>query len=291
MSGDSSVVQPLVSILMTAYNRQQYIAEAIESVLAAEYNNWELIISDDCSTDTTFSIAQQFALNDKRIRLYKNAANLGDYPNRNQAAGYAKGEYMVIVDSDDRMFPETLGKWVTAMQNFNSSFGIFSYTGHPEIFITAPGKIIRQHFFNKPILNFGPVATIIATAYFKSIQSFPEKYGPANDMYYNLKAASQTNVLVFPFPLVDYRIHDGQEFNNKYSYLYNNYLYLRDALSELELPLDRKEINILIKKNKRRFLTNILKFYFKNWDWKATKAAIRLTGFGVRDTIVAVFQK
>ena len=134
------------------------------------------------------------------------------------------------------------------------------------------------------------MATIVKKDFFNHIEGFPVKYGPANDMYYNLKAASKTNTLVFPFPLVDYRIHEGQEFNNKYSYLYNNYLYLRDALYELDLPLNAAEKALLSKKNKRRFLTNLIKYYCKYFNWPKTRAAIRLADFGFRDVITAVFQ-
>lgn len=282
---------PLVSILMTAYNRVQFIEEAIESVLSSGYQNWELIIVDDCSIDQTFEIAKGYAEKDYRIQVHKNKDNLGDYPNRNQAASYAQGEFIVIVDSDDRILADTLEKWVTLMLHHDTSFGIFAHTTYKEPVVLTPARIIHTHFFEQPVLSFGPIATIIKTAYFKSIKGFPLLYGPANDMYYNLKAASNTNTLVFPFPLVDYRIHDGQEFNNKYSYLYNNYRYLRDALAQLDLGLTRKRKRFLEKKNKRRFLLNTIRYYLKNRDWEKTRTAIKLADFSFKDAIVAIFQK
>ena len=63
---------PLVSVLMTAYNREKYIAEAIESVLASTYTNFELIIVDDCSTDKTVEIAKSYEVKDNRIKVYIN---------------------------------------------------------------------------------------------------------------------------------------------------------------------------------------------------------------------------
>src|SRR6476646_10196463 len=96
----------LVSVLMTAYNREKYIAEAVESVLASTYTNFELIVVDDGSTDNTVTIAKSFEARDYRIKLYINEKNLGDYPNRNKAAGYASGEYIVFVDSDDWMLKD-----------------------------------------------------------------------------------------------------------------------------------------------------------------------------------------
>jgi glycosyltransferase involved in cell wall biosynthesis len=283
--------KPLVSILMTAYNREQYIGEAIASVLAIDYSNYELIIVDDGSEDKTVPIIREFLPRDRRIRFYQNDQNLRDYPNRNKAASYALGKYLVYVDSDDRMFADALNKFVEAMEAHQCSFGIFSHTGNPELFMLEPTAIIPAHFFTKPVLNFGPVATIIKNDYFKSIKGFPIKYGPANDMYYNLKAASKTNTLVFPFPLADYRIHDGQEFNNKYSYLYNNYLYLSDALAELDLPLTAAEKALLAKKNKRRFLTNLIRYYGNSLNLSKTRSAIRLADFRFRDVVTAVFQK
>src|SRR4051812_47750099 len=92
---------PLVSVLMTSYNREKYIAQAIESVIASTYSNLELIIVDDCSKDSTVSIARSYAENDKRVKVYVNEKNLGDYPNRNKAASYATGKYLKYVDADD----------------------------------------------------------------------------------------------------------------------------------------------------------------------------------------------
>ncbi|MBN8834489.1 MAG: glycosyltransferase family 2 protein [Sphingobacteriales bacterium] len=81
-----NIHSPLVSVLMTAYNRQPFIAEAIESVIASTYQNWELIIVDDCSNDDTVSIAKSYLLKDNRIQVFENKKNLGDYPNRNLVA-------------------------------------------------------------------------------------------------------------------------------------------------------------------------------------------------------------
>ncbi|MBN2572301.1 MAG: glycosyltransferase family 2 protein, partial [Ignavibacteriales bacterium] len=82
---------PLVSVLMTVYNREKYISEAIESVIKSTFKNWELIIVDDQSKDNSFEIAKCYENKDERIRVFINDKNLGDYPNRNKAASYARG--------------------------------------------------------------------------------------------------------------------------------------------------------------------------------------------------------
>ena len=99
-------VGPLVSVLMTAYNREKYIEEAIGSVLASTYTYFELIIVDDCSKDKTVEIAKKYERMDERVKVYINETNLGDYPNRNKAASYASGEYLKYVDSDDLVYSQ-----------------------------------------------------------------------------------------------------------------------------------------------------------------------------------------
>ncbi|MBS1974696.1 MAG: glycosyltransferase family 2 protein, partial [Bacteroidetes bacterium] len=133
---------PLVSILMTAYNREKYIAEAIESVLASTYAHFELIIVDDGSKDNTVAIARGYAEKDPRVRVFVNEKNLGDYPNRNKAAGYATGKYLKYVDADDAIYYWGLQAEVEMMERFpEAAYGlddifqddnrIFPYMLHP----------------------------------------------------------------------------------------------------------------------------------------------------------------
>ena len=70
-------VHPEVSVIMPAYNAEKYIAEAISSVVGQTFQNWELLVLDDCSQDRTCAIVEQFAADDRRIRLVRNAVNQG----------------------------------------------------------------------------------------------------------------------------------------------------------------------------------------------------------------------
>ena len=91
--------KPKVSVLTTCFNREKYLTACIDSVLASSYHDWELIIVDDVSTDTSVAIAKSYEKKDARIKVYVNAQNLGDYPNRNKAASYAKGKYIKYLDA------------------------------------------------------------------------------------------------------------------------------------------------------------------------------------------------
>ncbi len=90
---------PLVSILMLTYNRAQYIGEAITSVLAQTYSNFELIVIDDGSTDNTADVVSEF--NDPRIKYIKELTNQGLVTRRKESLALAKGVYIAVLDSDD----------------------------------------------------------------------------------------------------------------------------------------------------------------------------------------------
>jgi glycosyltransferase involved in cell wall biosynthesis len=281
----------LVSVLMTAYNREKYIREAIESVLASTYKNFELIIVDDKSSDKSVSIAKEYQQKDNRITIYINDINLGDYPNRNKAASYATGKYIFYVDSDDTIYKDSIQYCVNNMeQNVHAGMGMI-YTAEKiqaPILLTSK-ESLHNHFFRTPYLGIGPGGTFLKKSFFDSIKGYPTSYGPANDMYFNLKAANNGNILLLPYIFVNYRRHDGQEINNTDSYLVNNYAYMRDALSNLDLKLTDKEIKWLHKKNKRRFVINISKYFLKCYSFIKTIDKIKKADFKLKDAIEGIF--
>lgn len=91
--------EPLVSILMPAYNAEKFIAQAIESILNQDHPNWELLILDDATTDATLSIIQSFE--DDRIKVYRHEKNLGYLLSCNELFEKAKGDFITFLDADD----------------------------------------------------------------------------------------------------------------------------------------------------------------------------------------------
>lgn len=281
--------KPLVSILMTAYNREQFIVEAIESVLSNSYTNIELIIVDDGSNDNTVAIAKRFEKIDNRVKVFVNSQNMGDYPNRNRAASLANGEFIMYVDSDDKLNFNTITKILFSgdiIRNLN--FAMFWHHSN-KIFSLKGDEALRIHFYEKQFLYFGPGGTFIRKSFFDAIGGYPEKYGPANDMYFNLKACTYSSIHLFPFEFIFYRFHEGQELNNKIGYLCNNYLYLKDAFRYLKLPFTNSEIEYLHNKNKRRFIVNIYKYFFSTLNFPKTINAIKKTEFNHIDLFKGIF--
>jgi glycosyltransferase involved in cell wall biosynthesis len=101
---------PLVSIILPTYNGSQYLSEAIESCLHQTYENWELILVDDCSTDATPQIIGRYVGRDPRIRSIRHASNkkLPEALNTGHAA--AQGEYLMWTSDDNRLLPAAIEK-------------------------------------------------------------------------------------------------------------------------------------------------------------------------------------
>ena len=110
--------QTLISIIMPMHNSAVFVGEAIESVLAQSYSEWELIIVDDESTDASVSIVEAYAQKDSRIRLFRNPKpiKMPSAP-RNMGLSMAKGRYIAFLDSDDMWLPEKLTQQIPLMQN------------------------------------------------------------------------------------------------------------------------------------------------------------------------------
>jgi len=97
-----------ISIVLPVYNGEKYIGEAIDSVLAQSYENWELIRVDDASTDGTPGILQEYAEKDRRIHVLRNETNLRLPASLNRGFQYASGQYFTWTSDDNRYYPEAL---------------------------------------------------------------------------------------------------------------------------------------------------------------------------------------
>ena len=109
---------PHISILVTVYNREAYLAETLKSILDSSYEEFEVIVVDDNSSDGSLEIARQYAAGDSRLQVFLNDKNLGDYANRNKAASFAKGKYLKYLDADDLIYKHSLGVMIGAMEQF-----------------------------------------------------------------------------------------------------------------------------------------------------------------------------
>ena len=252
---------PSVSILTTVYNREKYIAACIDSVLASSYQDWELIIVDDVSTDMSAAIAKSYEKKDARIKLYVNDKNLGDYPNRNKAASYAKGKYIKYLDADDIIYPHGLEVMVHTMEQFpEAGLGISQKVAEdikPYPFLMDPKETFTREFLMRGVLGLGPTGTIIRSDAFEKLGGFTgTRYIGDTEMWYKL-------ALVYPVVKMDdgltfWRQHDDQEITKgqkSFFYLENSYINALKTLNDPLFTFTKDEITLAKRKLQRRYFT------------------------------------
>jgi hypothetical protein len=109
---------PKVSVTIPTYNSQMYIGEAIESVLAQDFDDYELVITDNGSTDATPAICQHYAAADSRVKFHRFDVNVGNYGNLNRGIEYAQGEYVKFLCSDDMLAPNCISRMLEAFAEY-----------------------------------------------------------------------------------------------------------------------------------------------------------------------------
>ncbi|MFB9054539.1 glycosyltransferase family 2 protein [Formosa undariae] len=249
---------PLVSVLMTVYNREKYIAEAIASVIASTYQNWELIIVDDRSKDTSVEIAKSFQDKDERIKVYINEHNLGDYPNRNQAASYAKGKYLKYVDADDMIYPHGIELLVYYMEQFpDAGYGLCSLAQDKEKqypFQLNPEEAYKRHYFEQNLFHKAPLSAIINKSAFNKVGAFSGKQHLGDfEMWHVL--SQKFPVVLMPPGIVWYREHDDQQMNDNRTDPYVPFKYMliaEDLLNSDKCPLSTLDKEKAFKKVKNQ---------------------------------------
>ncbi|HEY9185076.1 MAG TPA: glycosyltransferase family 2 protein [Salegentibacter sp.] len=117
----------LVSVVMPAYNSEEFITAAIQSVKEQTYSNWELLVIDDASEDKTSAIVKELTREDHRIKLLRNEENQGAGISRNKGISQAKGAYIAFLDADDLWKPHKLQTQLEFMQKNEVSVCFSSY--------------------------------------------------------------------------------------------------------------------------------------------------------------------
>jgi len=149
----------LVSIITPCHNASKFVAETIESVLAQTYSEWEMLITDDCSTDNSVEIIEKYLKKDSRIRLIKSTQKLGAAAARNLAIKNASGRYIAFLDSDDVWEKNKLECQLKFMQKKNIAFSFSEYYimeengTRTEKVIKVPEDIDYNHYLSNTIIG------------------------------------------------------------------------------------------------------------------------------------------
>lgn len=106
----------LISIVLPVYNGERFLRASIDSVIAQTYQDWELLVVDDCSTDSTATIVSEYVQRDSRIKYFKNEVNLRLPRNLNRGFSLAKGDYLTWTSDDNVFRPTALEKMYNALK-------------------------------------------------------------------------------------------------------------------------------------------------------------------------------
>ena len=184
-----------VSIVIPAYNAEQYLGETIESVLAQTFDDFELLIIDDGSTDNTAEIVRNYSFKDNRVKL-RSQQNQGVSIARNTGIKLAKGEYIAFLDSDDKWLPNKLAVHI---EHFNQDSNLGASFGKVE-FLTSDGQL-TGHLSNslltgiKPeyLLYENPTITtsniVVRREVFEQVGGFDEQISYSEDLEWLLRLA------------------------------------------------------------------------------------------------------
>jgi glycosyltransferase involved in cell wall biosynthesis len=181
---ESTVSQPLVSVVTPFHNTAPYLAHSIESVLSQSYSNFEYILVDNCSTDGSGEIAETFARRDPRVRLIRRSQLLSQVQNYNRALDEISeaSRYCKIVQADDFILPECLQLMVEAFERSESVGLMSSYwlkgnevrgTGFPYPTPILPGKEMARLYLRTGLWVFGsPTAVMYRSSMVKKGEPF-----------------------------------------------------------------------------------------------------------------------
>lgn len=132
---------PTVSVIMPAYNAERFIEEAIRSVMAQTVTDWELLVLDDGSTDSTADIVTQLVAEDARIRYLPNEHNMGVARTRNRGFDLCNGKYVALIDSDDVWLPDKLARQITCLEENKADIVCCSYA-----IVDLDGKPVKPDY-------------------------------------------------------------------------------------------------------------------------------------------------
>ncbi len=273
-----------LSILMLAYNSQDYIKKAIKSLLNQSFTNFELIIIDDHSIDNTVEIINSF--NDKRICYVLNNENKGIVYSRNLALKIAKGNFLAFFDSDDVAHPNKFQKQIEFLKK-NKNYG---FVGTSVILIdkndheigrwklnASHKKILPQMIFNNYFVNSSVV-------FYKDMVkgfSFPENLEIGEDYLLWWWLARKTSALNISDYLTSYRQHEKSIMhqNNNGVKFYNKKIY-SIILRNIGIEPNEEDLDIHISlKNSSKITSLAQQRKYRDWLLRITKHAQKTPNF------------
>lgn len=221
----------LVSVIMPTYNCAKFIGETIKSIQAQTYSNWELIIVDDCSTDNTKEVVENYVKLDKRIKYNSLEKNSGAAVARTSAMKIADGEYMAFCDSDDIWLDVKIEKQLKFMKKNNYAFTCTAYEQIDEN-SNSLGKVIKPKEkcnYNRLLLDC-PVGNSTVMYNVKKMGKFevPNIRKRNDDALWLQMLKKEQYIYGMNDILMKYRIRSNSISSNKFKVIKYHWILYRD---------------------------------------------------------------
>lgn len=253
---------PLVTIGIPAYNAEKFIASAIKSVINQSFQDWELIITDDGSTDRTLDIIHSFQ--DPRIKLFSDGINRGISFRLNQEIDLARGKYFMRMDADDLMLPDRIERQV----NYLDTHPDVDMIGGGAIIIDDENQIIGQRRTNRPMQidqkkwlegnGFIHPTVIGKIDFFKKLK-YSIEFSGVEDVHLWMRASKENKLVKLPDYVMFYR--DPLKFKLKTFLLRQRQIRRLYRSRDMREILSRRPIcRLLIKSYLKGFTASLLSF-------------------------------
>lgn len=198
----------LVSIVLPVYNGERFLAESIDSVIAQTYQNWELIIIDDCSSDSSPEIAKRYAEHDSRIHYYRNEQNLKLPRSLNRGFSLSKGNYLTWTSDDNQYLPQAIEKMLFFMKEkkvdlvYAGSEIVDEQGQHVSYFSAAPDT--KRAIFSWNCIG---ACFLYTRRVYQEVGDYDESRFLVEDYDYWMRVCSRFEVFGINETLYIYRIH------------------------------------------------------------------------------------
>ncbi|WP_340481005.1 glycosyltransferase family 2 protein [Vibrio anguillarum] len=211
----------LVSIITPSYNSIDYINSVYVSICSQDYQFWEWLVTDDCSSDDTFQFLRELSQKDSRVRVFQNKENSGAALSRNNSITKSNGEFIAFIDSDDLWLPNKLS---TQVEFMNSNAIDFCFTSYSLIDANNEdlGKTVDTHLTDKisyqdllrKKATLGCSTVMIRKSAFSDLKMPPIRTGQDYGLWLKLL---KTGAYAYPLPIIltRYRILPNSISRNK----------------------------------------------------------------------------
>ncbi|MBP3937296.1 MAG: glycosyltransferase family 2 protein [Clostridia bacterium] len=231
LKGGDRLVKGLVSVIMPTYNCAKFIAESMDSVIAQTYTHWELCIVDDCSTDNTKAIVEEYMAKDARIRYRRLEVNAGASAARTQAMEMAEGEYMAFCDSDDLWLPEKLEHQMAFMQQNGYAFSATAYE-HIDTAGEKLGRVVKtvdRVDYDRLLLDC-PVGNSTVMYHVETMGKFkvPDIRRRNDDALWLQMLKKERYIYGLPEVLMQYRVRENSISRNKLKLIKYHWILYRE---------------------------------------------------------------